>query len=217
MLEAAHSPLGAQDLRFLLAKLRRDVALVPDERLTPHVVVGHGPHLALRHLDPVAEHAVVTDPERPDPGALALPSLEACDPGPRLANLGPHLRQGRAPRLTDQAALVHAQRRLVHQRGLQGLAEAVQVLQRLRALTDQEIRAALHLGPEGRQRQERRAKRGQVPRAGDPERHPAGEARDVADPLERLAKSGQERGRFDQGRDRTEALGDLAGPEQGTE
>ena len=103
VLEAVHPPLGAQDLRLLLAELRRHVALGPDQRLAPHVVLGHGPHLALRDLDPVAEHAVVPDPERRDPRALALPPLEPRDPGARLPHLAPQLGEGRSSRTRGSA------------------------------------------------------------------------------------------------------------------
>ena len=87
VLEPVHAALGAQDLRLLLAELRRHVALRADQRLAPHVLVGHGARLALRDLDPVAEHAVVAHPERPDPRPLALAPLEPRDPGARLPHL----------------------------------------------------------------------------------------------------------------------------------
>src|SRR6185436_7383851 len=183
----------------------------------PHVLVRQGARLALRDLDPVAEHAVVAHPEGPDSGALALPPLEPRDPGARLAHLPPELAERGIPRLADQPALVERERRLVDERGLERLPEIAEVLHRLRALADERVWAALGVLADRGQERERHADGGEIPRRGHAEGDAARQAGQVSDALERLPEFGQEGRRFHQGADRIEPLPDLARPEERAE
>ena len=67
---------GAQDLRFVLLELRRDVALGAGQRLAPLVVGGNPGPVRVGHLEEIPEDLVVADLERGDAGAFALPLLQ---------------------------------------------------------------------------------------------------------------------------------------------
>ena len=68
-----------QHLCLVFLQFRRDEPFGSGERLAPLVVRRHLREVGARHLDVVAEHAVVADLERPDAGPLALARLQRGD------------------------------------------------------------------------------------------------------------------------------------------
>src|SRR5919197_272503 len=71
--------VGAEHLLFVLFERRRDEALTASDRLLAVIVARHRAKIRLRHLDVVAEHAVVADLQRSDPGPRTLVLLHLGD------------------------------------------------------------------------------------------------------------------------------------------
>src|SRR5947209_7524553 len=69
----------AEDDGLLLLERRGDVALGADQGLLADVVGRNQVAVRVRHLEVVAEDAVVAHPQRADPGAAPLLLLEAGD------------------------------------------------------------------------------------------------------------------------------------------
>ena len=69
-----------QDFLFVLLQGGRDEPLAAGDRLLAVVVGGHAREVRLRDLDVVAEHPVVADLQRVDPGARALRFFHLGDP-----------------------------------------------------------------------------------------------------------------------------------------
>ncbi len=79
---------GARDLRFQLAQLDAGEAHGIDHGLAmhefPHQALEAGLAHRLRHLDVVAEHVVVLDPQGPAAGGLGVARLQGRDDLPRV-------------------------------------------------------------------------------------------------------------------------------------
>src|SRR6266446_3583152 len=178
VLEPPDPLLGRQDRRLGHPELSGDVPLGARERLSADVLGGHARRLRVAHLDPVAEDAVVTDPEARDTRARPLAALELADPGAGLA--GP---RDQLPDVVEGVALV---------------GEARQQPARRRRDRAAQLR-------EGR---ERDPEPDEVPRVGDAHRGAPGEPLDVAHPLEPPPDGVAGRRRRDERLDRVLALPD---------
>ena len=85
-----------------------------------HQLVG----VLLSHLDEIAQHAVMLDPELADTRLLAIAAFQACDDAAGFVAQGPQLIQRRMGSAFDEAAVTGQIRRLVHQQKFQPVGQA---------------------------------------------------------------------------------------------
>ena len=131
-----------EGLLLVLLQCRGDVPLAGGDRLLPVVVVGHRVQVRLGDLDVVAEHAVEADLGRGDAGALALRILERGDVPLGVPADGAQLVERRVDAVADASPVVGRDRRIVHERRLDGVANVGDVIE-LRDQTPRQRRAAI--------------------------------------------------------------------------
>ncbi len=164
--------VGAEHLLLVVLERRGDEALAAGDRLLADVVVGHRVEVGLRDLDVVAEHAVEADLQRLDAGARPLGGFElgdhllagAADPA-QLVELG-------VDAVADHAAVAGQRRRLVDDRGLDGVTHVGEVVELRDEAGDQRRPALAEQQPHPRHRGQRRPQGHQVARARRRQRDP---------------------------------------------
>ncbi len=108
--------LRSQDPCLVLLELRGHVAFGVGQRLPPLIVLGHGPPVALRHLDVVPEDLVVPDLEGRNAGSLPFGGLDTCDVAlSAVAEIASLVQLGVRPH-ANSVTIAQRRRRLVDQR-----------------------------------------------------------------------------------------------------
>ncbi len=95
-LQLLHLLLSRKDFRFVVLKLRGDIALGVDQGLLANVIFRHGFGVGLGHLDVIAKDLVEPNFQALDPGSFTLHLFEVVDPLTGLAGGFQDIGQGLA-------------------------------------------------------------------------------------------------------------------------
>ncbi len=185
--------LGSQHLLLVLLEVRSNVTFGIFERLLALVVGRDFGGVGVSDLDVVAEDLVESDLQAGDSGAADLLSLKASDPILPAAGDRMELIECAIVAPADHTSFSRAERRLVHEGGIQQFAQIRAELQAGLQVTQQGGPPGRHLRLDPRQQPERAPYSGQVARpsaaGADPRRQP-GEIKRLAEPATEILAQG---------------------------
>ena len=167
-----------------LFELRGEIPLARYECLLADVVVGQLGLRAVRHVEIVAEDAVVADLQLLHAGRLALALLELCDHLRAVVAHAPQVIHLLAVALAEDAALAQRDRRLVADRALDACRHVLERVER-RDRSQRAALDALQLFLQLRQPRRAGAERREIPRVRRAVYRPADQTLDIADLAQR--------------------------------
>ena len=121
--------VGSQNALLVLLQRGSDEALAAGDRLFPVIVGRHRVEVRFRHLDVVAEHAVVPDFQRGDARPRALALFHRRDELLAGPADGLELVETRVHAVAREPAFARQRRRLVDQRRLNAVADVAEVVE----------------------------------------------------------------------------------------